>query len=37
MALLVTEDAPREIRVFGKREGVTFGPAEGVRLVVGRA
>jgi thiamine biosynthesis lipoprotein len=33
MALLVLEAAPREIRVFGKREGVTVDPAVGVRVV----
>jgi thiamine biosynthesis lipoprotein len=33
MALLVLETAPREIRVFGKREGVAIDPAAGVRVV----
>jgi FAD:protein FMN transferase len=33
MALLVLEAAPREIRVFGKRDGVVIEPASGVRLV----
>jgi FAD:protein FMN transferase len=33
MALLVLEAQPREIRLFGKRDGVTVEPAPGVRLV----
>ena len=33
MALLVTDAEPREIRVFGRRDGVTVEPAEGVRVV----
>jgi len=33
MALLVLDAEPREIRVFGTREGVTVEPASGVRLV----
>ena len=32
MALLVLDAAPREIRVYGKREGVTLHPAPGVRI-----
>ena len=31
MALLVLDEAPRDIRVFGKRDGVTLEPAAGVR------
>jgi len=37
MALLVLDEAPREIRVFGKRDGVTVDPAAGVRVVEGAA
>jgi len=33
MALLVLEAAPREIRVFGKRDGVNVDPTAGVLLV----
>ncbi len=33
MALLVLDAAPREIRVFGKRDGVTVDPAAGVHVV----
>jgi thiamine biosynthesis lipoprotein len=33
MALLVLDAAPREIRVFGKRDGVTVDPAAGVLVV----
>ena len=33
MALLVLDAEPREIRVFGKREGATVDPAAGVRIV----
>ena len=33
MALLVLDADPREIRVYGKREGVTLDPAPGVRVV----
>jgi FAD:protein FMN transferase len=33
MALLVLDAEPREIRVFGKREGTTVDPAAGVRVV----
>ena len=33
MALLVLEREPREIRVFGKRDGAVVEPAKGVRLV----
>ena len=33
MAFLVLDAAPREIRVFGKRDGVTVDPVAGVRLV----
>ena len=33
MALLVLDAAPREIRVFGKRDGITVDPVAGVRLV----
>jgi thiamine biosynthesis lipoprotein len=33
MALLVLDEAPREIRVFGKRDGVTVDAAAGVRVV----
>jgi hypothetical protein len=33
MALLALDAAPHEIRVFGRRDGVTVEPATGVRLV----
>jgi hypothetical protein len=33
MALLVLETEPREIRVFGRRDGAVVEPANGVRLV----
>jgi thiamine biosynthesis lipoprotein len=33
VALLVTEARPRQIVVFGKREGVTVEPAAGIRVV----
>jgi len=33
MALLVTEARPRQIQVFGRREGVTVEPAAGIRVV----
>jgi thiamine biosynthesis lipoprotein len=33
MALLVTEARPRQIQVFGKRDGVSVEPAAGIRLV----
>jgi hypothetical protein len=33
MALLVLDAAPREIRVFGKRDGVTVDSAAGVLVV----
>jgi thiamine biosynthesis lipoprotein len=33
MALLVLQAAPREVRVYGKREGTTLEPASGVRIV----
>jgi thiamine biosynthesis lipoprotein len=33
MALLVTDARPRQIRAFGKRDGVALEPAPGVRLV----
>jgi hypothetical protein len=33
MALLVLDAQPREIRLFGQRDGVTIEPASGVRLV----
>jgi thiamine biosynthesis lipoprotein len=33
MALLVLDAEPHEIRVFGKRDGITVEPANGVRLV----
>jgi thiamine biosynthesis lipoprotein len=36
MALLVLDEAPREIRVFGKREGASIEPAAGVLVVGGR-
>jgi thiamine biosynthesis lipoprotein len=37
MVLLALDAAPRQIRVFGKRDGVTVEPAAGVRLVEGAA
>jgi thiamine biosynthesis lipoprotein ApbE len=37
MVLLALDAAPRQIRVFGKRDGVTVEPAVGVRLVEGAA
>jgi thiamine biosynthesis lipoprotein len=33
MALLVLDAEPREVRVFGKRDGATVDPAAGVRIV----
>jgi thiamine biosynthesis lipoprotein len=33
MALLVTEARPRQVQVFGRREGVAVEPAAGVRVV----
>jgi len=33
MALLVTDARPRQIQIFGKREGVTVEPAAGIRVV----
>jgi len=33
MALLVTDARPRQVLVFGKRDGVTVEPATGIRLV----
>ncbi len=33
LALLVAEARPRQILVFGKREGVAVEPAAGVRVV----
>jgi FAD:protein FMN transferase len=33
MALVVTEARPRQIQVFGRREGITVEPAPGVRVV----
>jgi thiamine biosynthesis lipoprotein len=33
MALLVTDARPRQVLVFGKRDGVTVEPAPGIRLV----
>jgi hypothetical protein len=33
MALLVTEARPRQILVFGKRDGVAVEPATGIRVV----
>jgi thiamine biosynthesis lipoprotein len=37
MALLVLDGRPREVRVFGAREGVAFEPAPGVRVAEGVA
>jgi thiamine biosynthesis lipoprotein len=37
MALLVTDARPRQIQVFGKRDGVAVEPAAGVRVVEGAA
>lgn len=33
VALLVTEARPRQVQVFGKRDGVSFEPATGIRVV----
>jgi hypothetical protein len=33
MALLVTDARPRQILVFGKRDGVTVEPATGIRVI----
>jgi hypothetical protein len=33
MALLVTDARPRQIQVFGKRDGIAVEPATGIRVV----